>query len=177
MRKMVNRILGVILALALIVGAALVIVEVIAVLVGAQPVLVDWQAALDWARRTRWDATGVKTAGVVLLVVGLALTLFEVWPSRARRLPIDSGDPSLEVAVTRRGLAQDLKVAVGEVDGVTPRRIEVRPGRVRVWATARGSGEERRALREAVMESVGTHLDQLRLRRRPRLAVTVDGRS
>ena len=53
MRRIVNRLLGVIVALALIAGAAAVIVEVVGVLVGTQPVLVDWPAALDWARRTR----------------------------------------------------------------------------------------------------------------------------
>lgn len=177
MRKMINRLLAVIAALALIAGAVVIIVEVIAKLVGAQPVLVDWPAALAWAGRTRWDATAVKATGLLLLAVGLILTVFELWPSRARRLPVDSGDPSMEAAVTRRGVMQDVKSAVDEVDGVTPRRVAVRPGRVRVWATSRMVDQDRPAVRDAVAQSVGTHLDRLQLRRRPRLAVSVDRRS
>jgi hypothetical protein len=178
MRKVVNRLLGVVLALALIAGAAILIVEVVAKLADAQPVLVDWPSALAWARRTQWDATVVAVAGLVLLVAGLALTLLEVWPSRARRLPLDSDDPSLAAAVTRRGVVQEVKAAVTEVGGVTPRRVVVRPSRVRVRATSHfpvdGDGD---AARDAVTASVDSHLDALHLSRRPRLAVSVDRRS
>jgi hypothetical protein len=177
MRRIVNRLLGAIVALALIAGAAVVIVEVVGVLVGAEPVLVDWQAALDWARRTQWDASAVKAVGLGLAVVGLALVVFELWPSRAGHLPVDSGDPSLAAAVTRRGVKQDVKAAVGDVDGATARHVAVRPRRIRVRVTPRAAGQERYALREAVMASVDTHLDRLHLRRRPSLAVSVDRRS
>lgn len=176
MRRIINRLLGVIVALALIAGAAVLIVEVVGVLVGAKPVLVHWHAALDWARRTRWDASVVKTIGLVLLIVGFLLMVFELWPSRAHRLPVDSRDPSLEAAVTRRGVKQDVRAAVHEVDGATPRHVEVRPRRIRVRVRPRFAGQERQALREAVTTSVGTHLDRLQLRRRPRLAVNVDRR-
>lgn len=177
MRRIVNRLLGVIVALALIAGAAAVIVEVVGVLVGTQPVLVDWPAALDWARRTRWDADVVKAVGLGLVVVGLTLVVFELWPSRARRLPVDSGDPSLEAAVTRRGVKQYVKAAVGEVDGAASRHVAVRPRRIRVRVTPRAVSQERYALRQAVMASVDTHLDRLHLRRRPSLAVSVDRKS
>ncbi len=176
MRRIINRLLGVIVALALMAGAVVIIVEVVGVLVGTKPVLVDWPKWLDWARRTQWNAGVVKTIGLVTLIVGVLLTVFELWPSRAHRLPVDSGDPSLAAAVTRRGVKHDVRAAVHEVDGATPRHVEVRPRRIRVRVTPRYAGQERQALREAVTASVGTHLDRLQLRRRPRLAVNVDRR-
>ncbi|WP_027341298.1 DUF6286 domain-containing protein [Hamadaea tsunoensis] len=177
MRRIVNRLLGVVLALALVAGAAVVIVEVVGVLVGARPVLVDWPAALDWARRTRWDAGVVRTAGAAILLVGLALTVFELWPSRAGRLPVDSDEPGLEAAVTRRGVQQEVRAAVAEVDGASPRHVSVRPGRIRVRIASRIAGQEPQGLRDAVLASVGSHLDRLHLRRRPSLAVSVERRS
>jgi hypothetical protein len=65
---------------------------------------------------------------------------------------------------------------VHEVDGATPRHVEVRPRRIQVRVTPRFAGLERQALREAVTASVGTHLDRLQLSRRPGLAVSVDRR-
>ncbi|MEV6968675.1 DUF6286 domain-containing protein [Hamadaea sp. NPDC051192] len=177
MRKVVNRVLGVVVALALIAASVVVLVEVVAAAAGAAPVLVDWSGALDWARRTRWDDTALKAAGLLLAVVGLGLLVFELWPSRVRRLPVESADSNMDAAVTRRGVAQDLTAATGEVEGVTPGRVKVGRNQIRVLATARDAGPEQPGLREEVAETAGTHLDRLRLTRRPRLSVTVDRRS
>ncbi|NUR52381.1 MAG: alkaline shock response membrane anchor protein AmaP [Hamadaea sp.] len=177
MRKIVNRLLGIVVALALIAVSVVAIIEVVAAAVGARPVLVDWPSALDWARRTRWDDTALKATGLLLALAGIALLLFELWPSRVRRLPVDSPDANMDAAVTRRGLAQDMTAAAGEVDGVTPERVKVGRNRIRVLASARDSLPERVTLQEDVAASASRHLDRMRLSRRPRLNVTVAGRS
>ncbi|NUR70365.1 MAG: alkaline shock response membrane anchor protein AmaP [Hamadaea sp.] len=177
MRKAVNRLLAVIVALALIALSVVVIVEVIAAAVGARPVLIDWPDALAWARRTRWDDSALKVTGLLLALGGLGLLVFEFWPSRVRRLPVSSTDPNLDVAVTRRGLAQDMTAATEEVDGVTPTRVKVGRNRIRVLATARDAAPDAAGLTEEVAASAGTHLDRLRLARRPRLSVNVARRA
>jgi hypothetical protein len=176
MRTFVNRILALIVALALIAVAALVVIEVVAQLAGAQPVVVDWPAALEWAHRTRWNDGVVKVIGVLLILVGFALIVLQLWPSRVRRLPVESPDPETDAAITRRGLRQDVTAAVDEVDGVTPVRVTVRRRRIKVVAASRSAPQDRPAARDAVTASVLNHLDRLRLRRRPRLAVDLSRR-
>jgi hypothetical protein len=175
-RAVVNRLLALIVALALIALAVVVIVEVIAKLVGAGPVLVDWPATYAWVQRSTWNDTVVRGVSLLLVLAGLALVIGELWPSRVRRLPVDSPDPATDAAITRRGLARDVTAAVSEVDGVTPARVTVGRRRVTVRAAARSADTDPGTLRDAVTTSVRNRLDRLHLRRRPRLAVNVSRR-
>jgi Family of unknown function (DUF6286) len=176
MKAVINSLLALIVALFLVAVAIVVIIEVIANLVGSDWVLVDWPAAYAWAQRTLWSDTVVKTIGLLLVVAGLALVVGELWPSRIRRLPVDSPEPATDAAITRRGLAQDVTTAVNEVDGVTPARVRVGRRRITVQAAASKAAEDSVAVRDAVTTSVQGRLDRLRLRRRPRLAVNVSRR-
>jgi hypothetical protein len=176
MRAVINRLLAVIVALALIAVAIVIIVEVVANLLGADPVLVDWPAAYAWAQRTTWNETVVKAVSLLLAVAGFALVVGQLWPTRRRRLPVDSPGPATDAAITRQGLAQDVTGAVNEVDGATPARVRVRRGRIIVRAAPRDTAEDPVALRDAITTSVKGRLDRLRLRRQPRLAVNVSRR-
>jgi hypothetical protein len=176
MRTVVNRLLALIVGLAVICLAVVVIVEVIAELVGADPVLVDWPAAYAWAQRTTWSDTVVIGVSVLLALVGLALVVAQLWPSKVRRLAVDSPDPATDASVTRRGLARDVTAAVNEVDGVKPQRVTVGRRRITVRAAAARTGGDPTALREAVTVSVRDRLDRLHLRRPPQLAVNISRR-
>jgi hypothetical protein len=58
--KFVNRILAALLALALIAGGLLLVVEVIAERVGSSPVLARWDIAYSWGQQTTWDAGVIR---------------------------------------------------------------------------------------------------------------------
>jgi len=78
MRHVVNRLLVLIVGLAVIALAIVVIVEVIAELAGADPVLVSWPSVYAWAQRTTWSdamALGISlllAAGTVAVVRDVA---------------------------------------------------------------------------------------------------------
>ncbi len=176
MRIVVNRLLALIVGLAVIGLAVVVIVEVVAELVGADPVLVDWPAAYAWAQRTTWSDTAVIGVSLLLTLIGLALVIGQLWRSKVRRLAVESPDPATDASITRRGLVRDLSAAVSEVDGATPQRVIVGRRRITVRAAAGGTDTDPVALRDAVTSTVGRRLDRLHLRRPPRLAVDISRR-
>jgi hypothetical protein len=176
MRRLINRLLALVLSLALIAAAGLLLTEAVAALLGRGPVLVDWSAAVSQAQQTTWSNPQVPAVSLLLAVVGLALVLGQLWPSRTRRLPVEGTDPATDAAVTRRTLARDIATAVGDVDGVVPRRVNVGRSRIAVQASAPAGGDLS-LLAEQVKAVVAARLERLRLRRPPRLAVKVSRRT
>jgi hypothetical protein len=176
MRRVVNRMLALIAGLAVIALAVVVIVEVIAALAGARPVLVDWPSAYAWAQRTAWRDAAALGISLLLAAAGLALVIGQLWPSRVRRLPVESPDSATDAAITRRGLARDVTAAVDDLDGVEPERVTVGRGRITVRAAATDSAEPA-AQRDAVTAVVRDRLDRLQLRRPPQLVVNIARRS
>ncbi|GIH03099.1 hypothetical protein Rhe02_11660 [Rhizocola hellebori] len=176
MRIVVNRLLALIVGLAVIALAVVVIAEVVAKLVGADPVLVDWPAAYAWAQRTTWGDIAVMGVSLLLALIGLALVIGQLWPSKVRRLAVDSPDPATDASITRRGLVRDVTAAVSEVDGVRPQRVIVGRRRIRVRAAAGSTDSDPAALSDAVTSSVRRRLDRLHLRRPPQLAVNISRR-
>ena len=136
--RIVNRLLAALLALALIVGAVLLIIEVIAATLGHQQALVHWHQPYAWAHRTPWQQGSVRVAAAVLLVLGVLLLVAELKRPRVSRLPVateDSGAPD-DVAFTRRGVAAALRAAVTDVDGILAATVRVKRRSVSVQAQA-----------------------------------------
>jgi Ni/Fe-hydrogenase subunit HybB-like protein len=172
--RVLNRPLAFILALALIAGCVILIAEVIGVAVGKTPLLVHWTTWYHWAHRTKWDAGVVRVWSAVLIVIGVLILAVELKPTRARRLPLRSGDDATDAAVTRRGLAGMLRAAATGVDGISSATVKVRRRRARVTAASaarhRAAAE---ALTEPVIQALRARLDALDLRHPPRLTVHV----
>jgi len=148
--RIVNRLLAALLALALIVGAVLLIIEVIATTLGHQQALVHWHQSYAWAHRTPWQQGSVRVAAATLLVLGFLLLIAELKRPRVSRLPVaaqDAGDQD-DVAFTRRGVAAALRAAVTDVDGIMAATVRVKRRSVSVQAQAaaqdgrRGTGPE-----------------------------------
>ncbi len=175
--RLANRLLGALLALAVMAGGVVLIVEVIASAAGHRPALVPWHTAYDWARRTTWAAGGVRVACGVLIALGLILLIAELKPARVTRLvaePADAGGADIDTAYTRRGLAAAIRSAVVGVDGVRGASVTVRRRKVSVAATARARDRvAARGLQDPVTAAAGERLTALRLRRPPSLSVRV----
>ncbi|GAA2367585.1 hypothetical protein Cme02nite_28680 [Catellatospora methionotrophica] len=176
MRRLVNRLLALIACLALITAATLVIAEIAAAALGRAPVLVDWPSAAAWAGQYTWGQSRTLAVSLLLLAAGLALVLGQLWPSRSRRLPLNSHDPATDLAVTRRTLARDVSSAVSGVEGVEPGRVRIGRSSIAVQATAPAAGDSK-ALAEQVENAISGRLERLRLRRTPRLAVKLTRRA
>jgi hypothetical protein len=172
--RLVNRPLAFVLAAALIAAAVVIIAEVIGFAAHRSPLLVHWTTWYHWARRTRWDAFVVRVWSAVLIVIGALILILELKPSRVIRLPLRSGDDATDAAVTRRGLADMLRAATTEVDGISKAAVKVRRRRAHVTAVSAARGRHAAsALTEPVTQAARSRLDQLGLRHPPRLKVNV----
>lgn len=176
--RLVNRLLALIVSLALIAGAVVVVVDVIAVLTGHRPTAVDWLAAYRWAGHATWDSRQVRLICLLLALVGLVLLGVELKPRRPARLTTHSDNPATDAAYTRRGVTQTVRAAVTDVDGVDDAAVTVRRRRVRVRAKAVArEPAPAAALRDSVAQAARSRLDDLQLRRPPKLAVRVSARA
>lgn len=176
--RLVNRPLALILAVALAGASIIVIIEVIAVAVHASPVVVHWTTWYQWAGKTRWDALVVKAWSVILIVAGVLLLAAELKPRRVTRVTLRSGDKATDAALTRRGVAGTLRAAATGIDGITSAAITVRRRRARVTATSAARGRAAAAaLKQPLTQALRGRLEDLDLRRPPRLKVRVTSRS
>lgn len=169
---LVNRLLAVVVSLALVVAAALTVVEVTRWFIGASSLVIPWR---DWTStltdlRAQDDALIVASGIAVLL--GLLLLLFELKPRRPDALPTEPLLPGVDAVVTRKGLASSATTAARSVSGVVSADSSVRRRTVRVTARTPARGSERE-LREPVKHAVEQALADLALRRRPKVRVSV----
>jgi len=178
--RIVNRLLAALLALALIVGAVLLIIEVIAATLGHQQALVHWHQSYAWAHRTPWQQGSVRVAAAALLVLGVLLLVAELKRPRVSRLPVAAQDAGAkdDVAFPRRGVAAALRAAVTDVDGILAATVRVKRRSVSVQAQAAAQDADvARALKEPAAAAAAGRLAALQLASPPRLSVRVARRS
>lgn len=173
--RVLLRILAPLLGLALAGAGVLLVIEVVAAWVrtpATTGVIVpwpDWQATLT---TLTWDQLPVAPIAIGVAVVGLLLLLIGLL---ARRADIELASPGDDVAVTTspRVLARIVGLRVRAADDVAAASVTASGRRIAVAAQA---WDDPDALRTAVTERVEGLLDELPLRRRPRVAVSVADR-
>lgn len=115
-----DRILSVVLALALVTLGILIPAEVIAALAGADtPLLLPYQSIADFLRENSWSSGTVIAIGVVIAALGLLLTVAELWPRRPGLYRVKAETEGVAVGVSRRSLARALSQATTDVAGIT----------------------------------------------------------
>ena len=175
--RVLERLLSLLLAGALVVGSVLLALEVVWAVLGKSPLLVPWQSTYARANTDAWDSAPVRVAAVVLLVLGLLLLLAELKPRRAPRLQMTGTDPSFDAAVTRRSLRSALLNAAKQVDGISGAKAKVSRRRANVTATSRlGSVDTAQALTGELETALRERLDSLQLAQTPRLQARVTPR-
>lgn len=180
--RLFNRLLAALLAVALIVVGVLLIIEVIADRTTHDPAIVHWHSAYEWAGRTIWQAASVRVACIVLLAVGIVLLVAELKRPRVSRLSIatnSEGDADpIDAAYTRRGVANTVRSAVTDVDGIRAAKVKVRRHSVRVQADASAQDKAAAlALKAPATSAAESRLTALRLKKSPSLAMHVRPRS
>lgn len=172
--RIVERVLSLLLALALVVGSVLLALEVAWAVARKAPLLVQWHGLLRSGRADAWDTAPVRTTAVVVAVVGLLLLLVALKPRRAPRLPLATADDHVDAALTRRSLRSVLVGAASRVDGLSGARATVSRRRASVTATSRlGSPETAKDLTDQLQQRLQETLDDLQLTRTPRLKARV----
>lgn len=174
--RLVNRLLGALVALAIAVIGVLVVIEVVSVSFNGSALIVHWRVMLQWARRTTWDTSVVQSTCVVLGVVGLVLLVLELKPRRPKRFRIES--ERTDAAFTRRGIKSAVQSAVSEVDGISGNSVTVRRRRITVRAATGGVAAYTAGDLAASVRSVAeSRLQSLELDSPPRLVTHVVTRS
>jgi hypothetical protein len=175
--RIFNRLLALLVALAVAGTSLIVIVEVIAARSHSAPLLINWHAILRWGQRNTWRATSVELACGISTGVGLLLLVPQLLRRRPTRLSVEAGDDT-DAALTRKGVAVTMRGAVAEVDGVIRARVKVGRHRIRVNAIAAGTeSASASALEPNVEEAARKQLAALRLRPSPRLHVAISRRT
>lgn len=178
----VNRVLAALLGLALIVLAALLIIEVVSYRAAGKSAIVHWRSAYSWAGRTTWKQGSVRVACVLLVVAGVVLLIAELKRAKVSRLAADpdatDATGSIDTAYTRRGVATAVRSAVLDVDGVRATSVKVNRRKVTVAATS--SARQKAAaheLTEPVTTAARSRIDALGLRSTLSVSARVQPRS
>ena len=171
--RVLLRVLAPLLGLALAAAGLLVVIEVVAAWLrpGMEGgLLVPWPDWMATLASLSWNespvpgiAIGVGVAGLLLMIVGLT----------ARRADVRLEAPTVDMTVTTspRALARLVGTCVRESEDVVSASVTASARRVGV--TALGWSDAPPDLREVLVGRVKERLDELPLRRRPRVAVSV----
>ena len=167
------RVLAPLLGIAVAAACVLVVIEVVAawVLPGtARGLLVPWPdwvatlAGLSWNQSpVPGIAIGVGVAGLLLIIVGLA--------ARRREVRLEAPKADMTVTTSPRVLARLVGTRVRDSDDVLSASVTASARRVAVTALVWHDAPP--DLREVIVGRVQVLLDELPLRRRPRVAVSV----
>jgi hypothetical protein len=166
-----RRLLALVLATALLLGAVVGLVEIVAAALGRPAWLVPGR---DWANRLhgyRWDDGLVRLALSAVLLLGLLLLLAGLHRGRPAELALTSTEPGVTVTASRRSVERALSAAARSVPGITSAKVSSRRRGVHVDAWTRI--QEAGGLRDRVDAAVQERIDALTLSRPPQLTVRV----
>lgn len=156
-----NRIVSALLALALAVGAALVVVEVVVAGLDEEPWLLPHD---EWARSARETAFTDRSARIffaVLAAAGLVLLLLELVRRRVPALPMTPRSEGVEADLDRRGIERWLATRLADVEGATGTRAKI--ARRSVDVTAQTPQRDAAEVQERLEQAAQQHLDELDL--------------
>lgn len=153
--RTLNRVLSLLLGLALLGGGLLTAGESALVALDDSPWLIpadDWYANLT---STRLGDRSVLLTAIGIGVAGVILLLAEIRPWAPQRLPIDVGRPD-QAWLERRSAQRRLTAAANAVRGVGAARatVRVRRGGWRVDLAVRAHDEDRDAVEEGLRDEL-----------------------
>jgi len=168
---LVNRLLVVLIALAVLCGGVLLVVETVAQLAGADPVLVDAGGLTSRLSELSWDDPLVTGTAGALLAVGVVLLLLQLAPRQPDSLALQPGqDRSAEV--DRRALGAQLVRVARSDEEILGAKAKVTKRKAKVRAKAQ-PGVESRAVKDRLAARITEHLSAVGLARPPRPFVKV----
>jgi hypothetical protein len=171
----VNRLIAVVLSLAVVVAAVLFAAEVVRWAVDSPP-WIPWHGWGDTLLDVRAGDPAVLLASVAAVVAGLLLLLLELTPRRPHDLATAPLGDDVETVTTRRGLRSAAQTAARSISGVRSADVDVRRRSVRVTARTKGRGMKHE-IGDSVRDAVAATLDDLELERTPKVRVSVQEES
>jgi hypothetical protein len=169
--RYVNRVVVVLLALALAAAGVLTAIEVGLATLGRPPLLLPREQVTNLLQRSRWADAPVTLVLLGVAVLGLVLLVGQLVPRRTRLLPIADPTPGVTAATTRRSLERALRRAATGADGITAASVTATARRVRVRAVT--GLRDTTGVHAGVVTAVNEQLDGIGLARRPALSVSL----
>jgi hypothetical protein len=166
--RTLNRVLAVVIALALATLGVLVVAEIIHAAVNErEPLVLPYERLARFGHDHTWDSGQVITISAVVGALGLLLLLAQLLPRRPGLLTVATDDPMVVAGVERRTLGRAMAAAAGDVDGVSKATARVRGRRAKVIATSHL--RDTSGLPERIQDHVQTWTNDLGLVAPPQL--------
>lgn len=170
---LVNRLLAVLLSLAVVAATALLATEVVRWALDGPPWMVPWQGWGEQLTSARAGDTAVLAVSGALALAGLLLLAFELTRRRPDSLPAAPLTEGVHTVVTRSGVRSAAETAARGVSGVRAASADVRRRTVTIEATTRAR-DVAPGLQEQVRAAVERALADLQLARTPKVRATVE---
>jgi hypothetical protein len=159
----VTRVLSALLALALVVGSVLAIVEIVAAALDRGPALVPYPDWTSWARSHDWNDWSVIATLCGLVLLGLLFLFLAFRRGKPASLALSGRTEGVDVTASRRSVEKSLAAAAARTAGVTGASASV--GRRTARVRARTAARSELGIREEVESAVRSRLNSLELLR------------
>ena len=168
----VTRVVCALLALALLLGSLLAVVEIVAVALDRAPVLVPHPEWTSWLRTHSWNDAIVRAALGGMVVLGLLFLVLAFRRGKPASLALRSRTDGVDVIASRRSVEKALAAAAARTPGITGASASVSRRTARV--DARTVARSELGLREEVETALRGRLDSLGLVRPMRTRVDIN---
>jgi Family of unknown function (DUF6286) len=173
--RIFGRLVAAFLALALLAGSVLVVLEILLAGLGRSPLVIPYDRWYVDALSTPWADAGLRLLLLAFILAGLLLLYLALASRRPLGLPLRKTGAPVDAQITRRSLEQSLARAAQDVDGVSGARVRLSATRAAVTATTnrRVPGD----IGDRVRAAVTDRLESLPLADRAQVSVNVRSRS
>lgn len=174
--RLLTRTASVLLALALLVGSVIAIVEMVLAAAGRDHWVVPYTEWAAWLTGRNWAEPLVRALLIGVLLVGLLLLFLAVRRGKPATLPLRQRTPGVSVNASRRSVERSLSAAASRTSGVSNADASLRRGSARIDAQAAPLAGSRTdaELRQDIEAAVQARLDALDLARELRVNVHVE---
>jgi hypothetical protein len=172
--RILNRVVSVLLAVALIAGGVLVAVEIVLAALDRDPWVLPHDEWYRSARETPWSDGDARLVFGVLALVGLVLLVLELLRRRTQALPLADRSEGARADLDRRGVERWLAGRLADVEGASDARAKVKKRQVAVSAAT--PQRDVAEVQQRLEASAADHLDELDLAAPLRVRAKVESR-
>lgn len=160
--EVTNRIVGLLLGLAVLAAGVLTLVETVLAMINRPGWLIDRDRWEQIAADLRWDDPALILIATIVALVALALALLQLWPARPRFLPLNPHAEGRRDAIDGRGLQTLLRRAAAEDQDVVSADVTVRRRKAKVTVRSPADADVN-SVRDRVAKQIGARIEALQL--------------
>jgi hypothetical protein len=172
--RIVNRVLALIVGVAVIALAVVVTTEVVRSNLGLPRWFLPYQSLGALLTELTWDSDAVKLICAAVAVIGLVLVIAQLWPRRRRFLQLSGAADGIDPVLPRSSLRKAIDSAAAAEEGVRATAVKLGPRRavVRLLTTGAGHSDDDEVANR-VAARVTRRIADIGPARQPRITVHV----